>query len=195
MKVNVYDFDDTIYKGDSGVEFYLYMLRKRFFIVSMSMLKAIPVSILYLLKKRETRDIKDKLFSFIKHIPNLDEYVKSFWNKNQHKIKKWYLEQKKDSDVIITANYDFLIKEICNRLNIRNLIATEYDFNSYKIKGIHSRGEGKIKLFEERYPEYKIDKTYSDSKKDIPLLRAGNPGYVVKNDKIIEYKEGYFKWK
>ncbi len=193
MKVNVYDFDDTIYKGDSGVEFYLYMLRKRFFIVFISLLKSIPVSILYLFKKRSTRDIKDKLFSFIKYVPNLDDYVKSFWDKKECKIKKWYLDQKRDSDVIITANYDFLIKEICNRLNIKNLIATEYDFKTYKIRGIHSRGDGKLQLFNKIYPEYKIDKTYSDSKKDIPLLRAGHPGYVVKDSEIIEYKEGYFK--
>lgn len=193
MKVNVYDFDDTIYRGDSGVEFYLYMLRKRFFIVFLSMLKALPVSILYLFKKRDTRDIKDQLFSFIKYVPNIDDYVKSFWDKKEVKIKKWYLDQKKDSDVIITANYDFLIKEICSRLDIKNLIATEYDFKNYKICGIHSRGVGKLKLFKERYPEYIIDKTYSDSKKDIPLLREGHPGYVVRGDELIIYKEGYFK--
>lgn len=193
MKVNVYDFDDTIYKGDSGVDFYLYMLKKRFFLVCFSIIKAIPVSILFLLKKRETRDIKDKLFSFIKYVPNIELYVKSFWDKNEVRIKKWYLDQKKDNDVIITANYDFLIKEICMRLNIKNLIATEYDFKTYKIKGIHSRGEGKLQLFSEKYPDYKIDKTYSDSRKDIPLLRAGHPGYVVIDDKLIIYKEGYFK--
>ncbi len=193
MKVNVYDFDDTIYKGDSGVEFYLYMLRKKFFRASLSILKSLPVCFLFIFKKRDTKDIKDKLFSFIKYVPNIDDYVKSFWDKNEHKIKKWYLEQKKDSDVIITANYDFLIKEICKRLKIKNLIATEYDFKTYKIKGIHSRGEGKIQLFKERYPNYKMDKTYSDSRKDIPLLRCGHPGYVVKDNDLIIYKEGYFK--
>jgi hypothetical protein len=193
MKVNVYDFDDTIYKGDSGVGFYLYMFKKRFFIVCLYTLKALPVGILFLFKKKDTKDIKDKLFGFIKHIPNIDNYVKSFWDKKQVNIKKWYLEQKKDNDVIITANYDFLIKEICKRLNIKNLIATEYDFKNYKIKGMHSKGENKLKLFSERYPDYIIDKTYSDSRKDIPLLRAGHPGYVVIGDKLIEYKEGYFK--
>ena len=193
MKVNVYDFDDTIYKGDSGIGFYLYMLRKKFLLVFLFSLKAVPTGILFLFKKKETRDIKDKLFGFIKYTPNIDDYVKSFWDKNEYKIKKWYLDQKKDNDVIITANYDFLIKEICKRLNIKNLIATEYDFDTYKIKGIHSKGEGKLKLFKERYPDYIIDKTYSDSHKDIPLLRAGHPGYVVIDDKLILYKEGYFK--
>ena len=69
--------------------------------------------------------------------------IKDFWNENEHKIKKWYIEQKEENDVIITANYEFLIREICNRLKIKNLIATEYDFKENKIKGINSREENK----------------------------------------------------
>ena len=112
MKVNVYDFDDTIYKGDSGVEFFFYMFRKRFFIVFISVIKAIPSGIMFFFNRSDTRKMKDKLFSFIRYVPNIDDYVKSFWDRNESKIKKWYLDNKKDSDVIITANYDFLIKEI-----------------------------------------------------------------------------------
>lgn len=193
MKVNVYDFDDTIYRGDSGVNFFKYMFKKKFFLVSLFILKSLPTCILYLFKRRDTKDIKDKLFGFIKYVPDIDLYVKSFWDREESKIKGWYLKQKKDNDVIITANYDFLIKEICSRLNIINLIATKYDFKSYKIIGLHSKGENKLILFKERYPDYIIDKTYSDSKKDIPLLRSGHPGYVVKGDELIIYKEGYFK--
>ena len=33
MKVNIYDFDKTIYDGDSGYDFYKYMLRRRPFLV------------------------------------------------------------------------------------------------------------------------------------------------------------------
>ena len=143
----------------------------------------------YIFKKGTTRDIKDKLFYFLKDVKDLDKYVKDFWNENEHKIKKWYIEQKEENDVIITANYEFLIREICNRLKIKNLIATEYDFKENKIKGIHSRGENKITLFKSIYPNYEVGKTYSDSMIDKPLLEIGNPGYLVKGNELIEYKK------
>ena len=136
MKVNIYDFDKTIYDGDSGYDFYKYMLRRRPFLVFPNVLKSIPTGIKILFKKGTTRDIKDKLFYFLKDVKDLDKYVKDFWNENEHKIKKWYIEQKEENDVIITANYEFLIREICNRLKIKNLIATEYDFKENKIKEI-----------------------------------------------------------
>lgn len=189
MKVNIYDFDKTIYDGDSGYDFYKYMIRRRPFLVFPNILKSIPTGIKILFKKGTTRDIKDKLFYFLKDVKDLDKYVKDFWDENEHKIKKWYIEQKEENDVIITANYEFLIREICNRLNIKNLIATEYDFKENKIKGIHSRGENKITLFKSLYPNYEVGKTYSDSMIDKPLLEIGNPGYLVKGNELIEYKK------
>ena len=62
MKVNIYDFDKTIYDGDSGYDFYKYMLRRRPFLVFPNILKSIPTGIKILFKKGNTRDIKDKLF-------------------------------------------------------------------------------------------------------------------------------------
>ena len=110
MKVNIYDFDKTIYDGDSGYDFYKYMLRRRPFLVFPNVLKSIPTGIKILFKKGTTRDIKDKLFYFLKDVKDLDKYVKDFWDENEHKIKKWYIEQKEENDVIITANYEFLIR-------------------------------------------------------------------------------------
>ena len=50
MKVNIYDFDKTIYDGDSGYDFYKYMLRRRPFLVFPNVLKSIPTGIKILFK-------------------------------------------------------------------------------------------------------------------------------------------------
>ena len=49
MLVNVYDFDKTIYKRDSGVDFILFSMKKYPFKVLKSILKTIPILIMFLL--------------------------------------------------------------------------------------------------------------------------------------------------
>ena len=56
----------------------------------------------YLFKKSNFGLIKSELFSFVKHIDNLDEYMNEYVLKHQKYIKKFYLEQKKDEAKIIT---------------------------------------------------------------------------------------------
>ena len=124
--MNGYDFDKTIYDGDSTIDFYIYSLKR-----NITLIRYLPIQvygfILYTLKLKRKEYFKEKFFSFLKGINNIDNYVTSFWNKNGNKIKKWYLEQKKDDDIIISASPDFLLKEIINRLGINYLIATIVD--------------------------------------------------------------------
>ena len=42
MNVNLYDFDNTIYDGDSSVDFYLFCLKKK-----ISIIKYLPIFIIY----------------------------------------------------------------------------------------------------------------------------------------------------
>lgn len=192
MLVNVYDFDKTIYRNDSGVDFVLYSLKKYPFHVLGSVFKTIPVLLLFMLKKRSLMDVKSVVISFVTKV-DIDKLLKDFWDSHEKYINKWYLKQKNSDDVIISANYDFLLKEICKRLKIKNLIATHYDFKTKRLVGTHSKGKDKIKLFYEKYPDYKMNKTYSDAKVDIPLLEEGKVGYVVSGEKLEKYYKGYFK--
>ena len=90
--INGYDFDETIYDGDSSVDFYFFCLRK-----NKKVLKQLPEQIKsfikYKTKKIEKTEFKESVFSFLKHIDNVDEYVKEFWDKNYKKIKSWYFDQ------------------------------------------------------------------------------------------------------
>ena len=53
MKINVYDFDDTIYNGDSSFHFFLYAIKK-FKVSILNLLKIFFNALLYLLKLKTT---------------------------------------------------------------------------------------------------------------------------------------------
>ena len=97
--INVYDFDETIYDGDSSIDFFKYALSKNkkcLFIVP----KLIIAVILYLLKIKEKEYLKSIFFSFIKYFDNLDKVVKEFWKTNDKKIKKFYLKQRNKNQLL-----------------------------------------------------------------------------------------------
>lgn len=63
--MNVYDFDDTIYRGDSSVDFYIFCLRKNIKLLKY-LPKQIKAVILYKLKKIDKNKMKEIYFSFFK---------------------------------------------------------------------------------------------------------------------------------
>ncbi len=182
--MNLYDFDNTIFKGDSSIKFIKYSLIRHPLIVSNSLIKAFLVVITH----GNLTKVKDKLFSFVAKINNIDEYLNKFILKNMKNIKKFYLEQKEDSDVIISASPRFLIEPFCNLLGIKNVIATEYDIKKGKIIGNNCKGEEKVKRFHKLYKDSKVNKAYSDSYSDIPMLNLAKEAYIVKGENLILYE-------
>lgn len=189
--MRVYDFDDTIYKGDSGVDFFKYSFSKRPFKVLLSLLNTILFLPLYALKIIKTIELKEKIFGYVKSCNNIQELVEDFWDLNEHKIKPWYLKEQHKDDVIISASFDFYIEPICKRLNIKNVITTEYNLKTGKTIGLHCSGENKIVKFEEKFPGKKMSKSYSDSGSDIPILEYAKEGFIVIDDQIIPYDKNY----
>lgn len=187
----VYDFDDTIYQGDSGVDFFKYCFSKRPILVLLSLLKTIIFLPLYALKIIRTKELKEKIFSFIKRCNNIDELVEDFWDLNEYKIKSWYLKQQSKDDVVISASYDFLIEPICKRINIKHVITTEYNLKTGKTIGLHCQGKNKIVKFEEKFPDKKMKQAYSDAGVDRPILEYAKEGFIVIDNQIIPYTKDY----
>lgn len=130
--MNVYDFDKTIYKGDSTLDFYFFCLRKKPIIIK-EFPKQIYSAILYKLGKITKTEFKENFYIFLNDLENIDNLLKEFWDNNQNKIKSFYLKQKNYDDVIISASPTFLLEPICRRLNIKYLIASKVDKNTRKI--------------------------------------------------------------
>jgi len=186
--MNVYDFDKTIYDGDSTVDFYFFCLKR-----SPKILKYLPYQgisfIKYLFGFIDKTHFKEKFFSCFGGIKNIDNYIDEFWEKNKIKIKKWYKNTHFDSDVVISASPEFLLDPICKKLKIAKLMASRVNKESGKYIGENCYGEEKVKRFYEVFPNEKIDTFYSDSLSDTPLKEISKDAYIVQKEKLIKWDE------
>ena len=97
--MNIYDFDGTIYNGDSSVEFFKFALKKNKKVYKIAFITVIYY-FLYLIKIKSKEELKSKFFSFVKYFDDIDKLISEFWKKNDHKIKDFYLKQKKMENTI-----------------------------------------------------------------------------------------------
>ena len=188
MNLILYDFDGTIYNGDSSVDFFLFCLAKKPLIV-IYIPKMIISVILYKIHIIDKTKMKRNLFSFLNIISDVDEIVKLFWDKHIHKIKQFYIKRNHSKDIIISASPVFLLQPIANIFKVKELIATVMDKNTGKIHGINCYGEEKVQRFLKKYKKSQIYEMYSDSYADLPLLLISKKSFIVKGDDIIEYKK------
>lgn len=187
LNINVYDFDKTIYDGDSSVDFFKFCLTKNF-----KCILIIPNFILnyflYLFRIRNKTEVKESFFVFLKYFDDIETIIDEFWNKYNIKIKKFYLEKDHTNDIIISASPKFLLKKITKQLKVKDLIASEVDSKTGKFKGRNCKGQEKVEQLLKKYSNIKIIQMYTDSYSDQPLIDLAEKAYLVKKNKIISIK-------
>ena len=183
--MNVYDFDGTIYDGDSSIDFYLFCLKKNPKILRY-LLEQIKAATLYKFNKISKTEMKEKFFVFLNDL-NIDNILNEFWEKKKTKIKKWYLEKKQKDDLIISASPEFLIRPICEKIGIRNLIASKVNPSTGKFEDENCKGKKKVELFRKIYKDKSIEEFYSDSLSDEPLANIANNAYFVDGDNVEDW--------
>ena len=193
--MNIYDFDKTIYDGDCSVGFYWYSYQRKPLKMVGYFFKTLGWGILYLFKIITHQEIKQRMFSYVCTLDTLDKILNDFWDKNEHKIKKFYLDNQKDNDVIISASFDFILKPICQRLGVKHLISTKYDLKTGKIIGHNCHDFEKVKRFREYFKDVKVNEAYSDSISDVPMLDLAKKAYVVRGNEIIPLEDYKFNLK
>ena len=102
----VYDFDNTVYDGDSSIDFFLFSLKNHKSLIRFFPLQSIGF-ILMKLKLINKEKGKSAFFSFVKGLKDVDREVLEFWKQSFSKIKPWYIDQKSNTDIIISASPDF----------------------------------------------------------------------------------------
>ena len=184
--VNVYDFDKTIYNGDSTIDFYLFCIYKKPSIVFL-----LPLTIFYFvaykMKIVSKLKFKEKFFSFLKYIKNLDNLVEQFWIKNINKIKNWYNKDENQNKIIISASPEFLLTPLIDKLGVIDIIASKVEKDSGKFITPNCYGEEKVKRFNEKYNNYLIENFYSDSWSDIYLAKISQKSYLVNKENIKKW--------
>ncbi len=180
--MNVYDFDKTIYKGDSSADLIKYALLR--YPRSMAALPAMAwFGIRYALGISKKEDFKERLFAVVRYIPDMESFLADFWAVHERKLSYWYLRQKSGADVIVSASSRFALEPICRKLGV-SLIATEVDGKTGKFNGPNCHGEEKARRFRLAYPDAEIDGFYSDSRSDAPLARLAKRAFLVKKEKL-----------
>ena len=188
MKVNIYDFDGTIYDGDSTLDFYMFCLKKNIKIFIL-LPKQLFYIFLYKINIKNKNQMKEVFFSFLNYIDNIDEYLVEFWNLNYKKIKQWYINKEHDNDIIISASPEFLLEIPIKKIKVKKLIATLVDKKNGKFLSDNCYGEEKIIRLKKEYPNIVIEEMYTDSLSDKPLLDLSLNGYIVNGNIITKYKK------
>lgn len=181
--VKVYDFDKTIYDGDCTIDFYIYALKRNpkvFFCFPIQCFAVIMMK-LGLWKKEKAKSL---FFVFLRMIRDTDGVVCDFWDRNIDRIKKWYISQKSDSDIIITASPQFLVREAASRLGNMKVIASECDKKTGRFISQNCYGEEKVRRFHEEFGDLLIDEFYSDSYSDFPMASISKKSFIVNGEDI-----------
>ena len=186
-KINLYDFDETIYDGDSSVDFFFYCLKRHKKIIKIFP-KMLGSVIKYKTKKITKTEMKEVIFSYLKFVPDVDKYVKDFWENARNNIKPFYLLKDHSQDIIISASPEFLLKDICKELDTKMLIASRVDKKTGKFDGLNCHDVEKVRRLNEKIKNYEVEEAFSDSKSDDPILKLAKNPYYVKGNKLIKAK-------
>lgn len=184
--MKVYDFDHTIYDGDSTIDFYFYVLRHAPVILC-CLPKQLWGVMKYGLGICSKTQWKENFFCFMNMIREPEKTVEQFWDKNIQKIKSWYMENKSADDVVISASPSFLLRPACDRLGIGCLIASEVDIHTGKFSGKNCYGTEKVYRFKEAFEDGGIDEFYSDSESDLPMALLAEKSFLVKKNEILPW--------
>lgn len=189
--MNVYDFDNTIYDGESVLHFFFFYLKKTPYLI-----QYIPKVVYALIKYKAGKITVEKALEeyapfvedFFKSIRDIRADAKEFWDGHMNRIKPFYNEIRRDDDVIVTASPEITMQEICNRLGIKHCVGSIIDEETGKITRLCMRSR-KVPAFLEAFPDARIENFYTDSpKNDSPLIELAEHAFVVKGNKIIQIK-------
>ena len=183
--MNCYDFDTTIYRGDSTTDFFFYLILTRPYL-----LVFLPwflfVGLLYCLHLVSKKKFKEAIFFFIPYFSSVEKVVDKFWQHNANKIEEWYAQCRKDDDIVVSASLDFILRPMLQLLNVKKFVATKYNTETGKIIGKNCYGKQKVIAYREEFKNRKPEAYVSDSLSDLPMMKYCGKGYLVKNGRLKE---------
>ncbi len=186
--MNAYDFDGTIFDGDSTACFFAYCRKRSLKIRLLTPLYLSGFALLALGIWDKTR-AKEHFYAFLRRVPDIKAWVADFWDGNIRRIKPWYYEKQRPDDMILSASPRFLLGDVCARLGIKSLICSEVDEKTGKYTGVNCHGEEKVRRLREEYGAAAIEEFYSDSINDAPLARIAKSSFCVKKQDIYPWDE------
>lgn len=183
----VYDFDKTVFLGESSTTFYRFCIPKHPLI-----LLWLPVAGIYglgrLLHLCDTTRWKEAFHGYLRVVPDAEVLVEIFWDRMQHKIAPWLPDKLPAGGLVISASPEFLIGSMCRRLGLEYM-GTRMDIRTGRIAGRNCRGAEKPIRFRQRYPDAVIDEFYSDSLADSPMAALSRKAFLAVKGRLLPWPE------
>ncbi len=177
QSMNVYDFDKTIYPVDSTVQFYGWCLARYPGVWLELPAAAWAFFCLGLRLKSKTR-CKQIFYRFLGHVPA--DAPARFWTAHIGDVRPWYLAQRRDDDLIISASPEFLLRPVADALGF-DLIASPVEQATGLYRGENCHGPEKVRRFRAAYPDAHVEGFWSDSRSDSPMAALADNAWLVKN--------------
>lgn len=189
MIADLYDFDGTVFDGESGSEFMLFCFKRH-----PKLIKYLPKMIWsffrYLVLKKGTFDeFKEAGYIYLNGI-DAEREAEAFWEKNAHRMNPWFKPQEHDVPVVIcSASPVFQIKPVCDRLGVSLVIATDMNPKTGKLNDINCKGANKLEYIKKYAPGYTFRDVYTDSvRNDMPILNlAQRDKYLVEKGELKKF--------
>ncbi len=188
--MNLWDFDGTIYDGESIMDFFLFCLGRK-----KSLVRYLPVMAGTLVMYKMGLASVDRLMKAANFLPavrkrykvDIEEWAKDFWEKNERKLKPEILARLGKDDLITTFSPGFFIDIILPKLKVGGAICSDFDTKTGEVL-FANFGENKVISFKKKYPGARIENFYSDSKADKPLMRMAKHAFLVKGSRVTQIK-------
>lgn len=189
--MNVYDFDNTIYDGESALDFFLCYMKEH-----PAWIRFLPKVLFAVLRyKRGKITIEQMLTDYAPYIQKIfcsyedwEAFTVRFWDGHMNKIKSFYQNVRKEDDIILTASPEMTIKEAADRLGIRNIVCSKIDPKTGEITRLCMR-ENKILALKEDFGDINIEDFYTDSmENDGFFAEHAQRVFLVKGQRVKQIK-------
>lgn len=190
MLIDVYDFDGTIYDGDSTVDFVRFCLARH--PGGLLALPRVSYAALGVVTKRHgLTQFKSALFGEMARRFSLAEEARAFWDRQQtrDKLGAWFWETPHDVPIVIaSASPEFELRYAADILGVGTLIGTRCEDGTGRLIGKNCKGEEKLRRICEAVGPFTLRAMYTDdAKADGPLLACAQEGYIVTHGKVSRY--------
>ena len=188
--MKVFDFDNTIYRGESSIDLALYMMKNNKMIIRFVpsiFINLVRYKLCLISLEQMENIINEFCASVMGSKDELPAIIDGFWRTHADRLDPRILKRIRPQDIIITAGPDVLIEGIKERLGTDNIIASKIDPDTGKIIYLNYK-DNKVKRYRELYGDRPIDALYTDSYNDRALMDISDRVYLVKKGRIRKVK-------
>lgn len=189
LRMNVYDFDGTIFYSNSTVGFALWCMRRHPKLCVTYAPRVLWYFIRFKLGKVPNYRLQRELFSYLTMVDDFDEQIERYWDVYESRISPWYLKQKRPDDLIISGSPTCIIGPIARRLGV-NYVSSYYDRElGVLLDNLMYAKEKARYIIDHGFPV--IENFYSDSLSDTPLALCAEKAHLVKRrgSTVVDWPE------